>query len=298
MAELQLSGAQRVGGGRFADVYRAEYGGQVVALKVATSEPRSVQGYTNEIFFVEGLRFHTGSVGPDRVDPQEILRLEVQTLRKADHPLVVPVLAEGTYEGRAAYLMPWLDGEEAGPAIYDGRLGEAEFLQLLDALTELEARWGQHGDIKPANILFDKQAGLRLVDPSSGYTMHNPVGQPERMLTTSWYNPGLDTSDLPALALTWGEILFQEHLWLAAESPIPPTLSEKLQADLRARNAVGLGALWSRVAGLKLPTELGATKGQQDVLLKALGLRFDGVLDLESAFASVADFAAAVRATM
>jgi serine/threonine-protein kinase len=104
------------------------------------------------------------------VDPELASRFEREgiVLARLSHPNVVPVLATGVHEGRPYLVMELVDGKaldvvlRAGPMAVDDALG-----LVADVAAGLGAahRAGViHRDVKPANIVCDRDGVPRLVD--------------------------------------------------------------------------------------------------------------------------------------
>lgn len=100
---------------------------------------------------------------------QERWRREIDAMQRIQHPGVVRLLGEVTWQGRMGLVMERVKGESlteylrsAGPlsAVRVVRLG----LMLLDALAAAHAAGVIHRDIKPSNILIGEQGEVRLVD--------------------------------------------------------------------------------------------------------------------------------------
>ncbi len=300
MSELPFASLQILGGGRFSEVHRVEGpDGKPCALKIARRSPISAQDVTGGVFFAEGLGFHTGSVGSALVESNDVVRTELETLKKIENSAMPTVMQDGLHSGLAWYLMPFFEGSSWRPGIYaDGSVNLDDFRRLLETLVQLD-RSGQlkrHGDIKPDNLIKGPQSELRMIDPSSGFTQLNPIGQPSRLLLSSWYNPAFEMSDLPALGILLVEVLCRQHLWLAAEpQPNLPILGESLQNRLRAMKATGRAAYFERVRHLRSPAELGCPEEFETPALKCLGLvRTDDGFDACAPYENVAAFEAAL----
>ncbi len=137
-----------LGRGGFATVYRARRDGDAreVALKV--------------------LRTGEGGPGPDEV---RRFRREIEATRALDHPGIVMVLEvspEGEHPSWVA--LELIEGESLAariarePLPWRGAVGIAR--DVADAVAHAHARGVLHRDLKPGNILLDREGGPHVVD--------------------------------------------------------------------------------------------------------------------------------------
>lgn len=116
-------------------------------------------------------------------DPRARLALEAEraVLAQADHPGVVPLL--GVLPG-PGLVLPFLPGGRLAdrlqrrPVLTQGEAG-AIVLALAGALAHLHGRGTAHGDLSPANVLFDGDGRPVLIDPAG----------PGRWAATPGYGP-------------------------------------------------------------------------------------------------------------
>ena len=85
--------------------------------------------------------------------------LEMQALRKLEHPHIVPLLHTGEAKGALFFTMPYIGGETLHARLRDrGPLSVVETLRaardVADALEHAHARGIVHRDVKPANVLL------------------------------------------------------------------------------------------------------------------------------------------------
>ncbi|MBF95217.1 MAG: hypothetical protein CMH58_08690 [Myxococcales bacterium] len=137
---------RRLGGGGMGEVYRAlhEPSGRFVALKLLTGKGRA-----------------------QRQRLRRSVRLEAEALARLSHPGVVAVLDRGVVDTHADRELvpgaPWLAIEfcEGGhlqlEQIDNWKHLRALIVDLLRVLSHIHARGILHGDLKPANILFDEK---------------------------------------------------------------------------------------------------------------------------------------------
>jgi len=102
------------------------------------------------------------------------IRREVDVHQSLDHPLVVKL--EDVYESSDSVhlVLEHLEGGELYDLISQrGEIGEAEAVglvrQLLEAVSYLHSNGVIHGDLKPANVVFERKGGnvLKLIDFSA-----------------------------------------------------------------------------------------------------------------------------------
>lgn len=104
--------------------------------------------------------------------PQPLVRswlAEAQRLARVRHPNVLTVFGAAVYEQRAGIWTELLDGSTLEERLRnDGALGAGELVvvgtELCRALTAVHEAGLTHGDIKPSNVLRDRDGKLVLVD--------------------------------------------------------------------------------------------------------------------------------------
>ncbi|WP_214407868.1 serine/threonine-protein kinase, partial [Pseudonocardia lacus] len=133
-----------LGRGSTATVHRAldRTTGQDVAVKVFTTAPSPADA------------------GRDR--------REVRILSALRHPGLVAFLDAGTADGDRYVVTDLVDGRSLADALNDGRMDAAAVAalgaELADALAYVHAQGVVHRDVKPANILLDRDGRPRLAD--------------------------------------------------------------------------------------------------------------------------------------
>ena len=95
--------------------------------------------------------------------------LERQTLGALEHPHIARLLDSGdTDDGRPYFVMEYVDGVAIDEWCRASALGLAErlalFLQVCDAVQYAHGRLVVHRDIKPGNIMVDREGQARLLD--------------------------------------------------------------------------------------------------------------------------------------
>lgn len=106
-----------------------------------------------------------------REDPRSVERFErgARTMRQLCHPHIARVLEEpADHEDFHYYVMEYLPGGDLERALTQGRISQAQglaaILQAGEALSYAHARGLVHRDVKPANILLDREARAHLTD--------------------------------------------------------------------------------------------------------------------------------------
>jgi serine/threonine protein kinase/outer membrane protein assembly factor BamB len=126
-------------------IYRARQRGleRVVALKVLQS----------------------GSTSPEHV--QRFLH-EAQSAAKLQHPNIVPIHDFGTHDGMYFFTMDFIQGEALSDRIARGPMSSREALEIVCEAAEALHYAHEHGvvhrDIKPGNILLDKDGHVKITD--------------------------------------------------------------------------------------------------------------------------------------
>ena len=187
---------EQIGQGGMATVFRVEdtRTGQVMALKVLSPTISSDRRFV--------LRF----------------RREGGLLTRLRHPNIIPVIEYGQDEGMVYLAMPYVDGETLHDLYRRGGLTPQQaarwMSQVAEALQFAHDQGVIHRDVKPSNVIIDKQAvahlgdfGLaRMVEGSNSLTGSMLMGTPAYMSPEQARGEKLDPR---ADQYAFGVILYQ-----------------------------------------------------------------------------------------
>lgn len=143
---------EKVGEGAFGDVWRADYLGQTVAIKILR---RKIRSENHELF----AQYALGRLaGPDARFFPRIEHVEL--------------------EADPAYIrMELIEGRPLEDLIHDPALPLARRLEigarLLEALDAVHRHGFVHGDLSPANVLVDREGGVKLIDVGFGRVLED-----------------------------------------------------------------------------------------------------------------------------
>lgn len=183
-------------------------------------------------------------------DPELVsdFKHEMRALAKLDHPNVATAFAAGEHDGLHFMAMAFVDGEDlAERLLREGPLPEREALDCTLKVAEaLKYGWDRfhllHRDIKPGNIMIDREGVVKLMDMGLSKTLYEDLGGAlsSTIMGTPNYmspeqargEPGLSVSvDIYALGTTLYHLL-SGLLPFDAETPetvLEAVLSEELQ---------------------------------------------------------------------
>ncbi|MGE0710471.1 MAG: serine/threonine-protein kinase [Planctomycetota bacterium] len=165
-------------------------------------------------------RKHRGQARRER----QLLR-EGELLRMLDHPRVLRCLESGRAGPWTFLALPWIEGKPLSTVLGSGPLPRALALdcafQALEALDYIHGKGVVHQDVKPDNLLLDRQRRCTLFDFGLATTREDRLaeraaGGPGRIVGTGSYRapeqetPGaaVDTSaDIYAFAVTLHRLL-------------------------------------------------------------------------------------------
>ncbi|MEL6345705.1 MAG: protein kinase [Myxococcota bacterium] len=136
---------------------------------------------------------------------------EIQSVARLDHPGVVRLFERGTHEGRPYLVMERL--ESTLPTTRQPWSTVRRWVsEILDALAHVHARGIIHLDVKPSNILLDRDQRLRISDfgvaqlieleQGSHIVGSLPYMSPEQLSGSGWlYGPWTDLYALGCVAM-------------------------------------------------------------------------------------------------
>ncbi|MBQ8657101.1 MAG: protein kinase [Prevotella sp.] len=129
-------------------------------------------------------------------EQKEKFKKEARRLRKLRNDHIVAVHDLFEENGTAYYVMDFINGESlsaqmkrTGRPIPEQDL-QSLFMQMLDALETVHEQHIWHLDIKPANIMIDKNGYLRLIDFGASKQLHNTEGNSVSTSSALAYTPG------------------------------------------------------------------------------------------------------------
>lgn len=206
---------------------------------------------------------HVSTTQSNRETADRFLRKfikEAQLIASLSHPGIVRVSDIFEANGTAYYVMDYVEGENLNDRVGRlGRLSEAEALacirQVGDALRYVHARHMLHLDVKPANILLDRESGRAVLidfgvakqyDNAGEQTSSTPAAVSNGYSPIEQYGQGAGVSaftpatDVYALAATLYKLLTgitppPSAELLGGEAELPPYPAEVSQAS---RNAI------------------------------------------------------------
>jgi serine/threonine protein kinase len=159
---------------------------------------------------------------PANPDPTECRRVadEARALDRLDHRRLVSVYDGGLHRGRPYLVMQLIRGESLAARLSGGPISAAEAVPLValvaDALTHVHLRGVVHRDVKPSNILLDRQGlpylsdfGIALLSGLSRVTsVDEIIGTPAYLAPEQVYGGQLGPAvDIYALGLVLLECL-------------------------------------------------------------------------------------------
>ena len=150
-------------------------------------------------FFMQGVTTRRGNtVSVSQSDNADVFRSqkekfkkEAQRIRKLNHPNIVKIYDLFEENDTYYYIMDYIDGESLADRLKrQGAMPEREAMQvlnsLLDALSAVHAAGFTHMDIKPGNIMRDRQGKMYLIDFGASKQM---TSNEQKTLSTSTAMP-------------------------------------------------------------------------------------------------------------
>jgi serine/threonine protein kinase len=197
------------------------------------------------------------------VSAEDLHRFEQEgkTLARLDHPAIVRMCGGGEHEGVPYLVLDLIDGEPLSSVLLRGPLTEADVTRigavLADALAHAHEIGVVHRDVKPGNVLFDRDGKVHLTDfgiarltdvtaiTSTGFVIGTAAYLAPEQVTGEGASPA---SDVYALGLVLLESLTGERAYSGSASEaalarlhrqpeIPHTANRSLAALLGAMTA-------------------------------------------------------------
>ena len=185
---------------------------------------------------------------------------EAEAAANLDHPGIVPIYEVGQHEGQHYFSMGFVEGQSLSQRLAEGPLPPREAAELMvkvaEAIEYAHRRGVIHRDLKPGNILLDRNGHPRITDfglakklegdsglTGSGQIMGTPSYMPPEQAggNRGEVGPAADVYALGATlyALATGRPPFQAAsamdtvLMLLSEEPVPPRrLNASIPRDL------------------------------------------------------------------
>jgi len=142
---------------------------------------------------------------------------EARTMSKMNHPNIVKVLDAVEHAGNHYLVLEYVEGSTVADVLRDkGCFEKFEAvkiaIQILDGLAYVHRKNIIHCDIKPSNIMLDKQGGAHLMDfgiaSAAGTVRNEPTGTPRYMAPEYLDNhEARATGDIFSLSLVLYEML-------------------------------------------------------------------------------------------
>lgn len=135
------------------------------------------------------------------VAQREKFKKEAKRLRKLTNPHIIRVHDLFDENGTSYYVMDFVDGESLSERMKrTGKpLTEQELMrilpQVLDALEAVHAEGIWHLDLKPANIMLDKNGNALLIDFGASKQLRNKDGESLSTSSALAYTPGFASSE-------------------------------------------------------------------------------------------------------
>jgi hypothetical protein len=115
---------------------------------------------------------------------------EAEAAANLDHPGIVPIFEVGQHEGQHYFSMGYVEGQSLAQRLADGPLPSREaaalMVEVADAIEYAHSRGVIHRDLKPGNILLDRNGHPRVTDFGLAKKLQSDSG-----LTGSGHGEGL-----------------------------------------------------------------------------------------------------------
>lgn len=285
--------------GPYSWVFQADQNGSDRAIKVAKpaeaidkSRPESLDGS-------RALAFITGGVTDIVPDSMQLLSLQSEKLKGLDDQALVKVEEVVFKEDLCYCRMEFIEGKTLRDSLNGGSVSLSTFIELAKAMERLtHNRWfGQHGDLKPDNIMITG-GKIKLIDPGYFGTLDTAGGTTGRcVVTTPAYYPLLAPDDLLAFGIILWEAVLKKHPLGGAtysEEIDQSNLGEDLKNWVHYKELVGQYYLTPILeAGRPSAIKPDITPELEKMLMKGIRLtvRDDKKIDKCDGYKSFAEFA-------
>lgn len=172
---------------------------------------------------------------------KEKFKKEARRLRKLHSNYIVQVYDLFEENGTAYYAMDYVDGESLSDRLKRSKkpLSETEALailhQVLEALTAVHAQRLWHLDLKPSNIMIDKEGNVKLIDFGASKQMDTTDGYKNTssaICHTPGYAPTEQIDQKMELIGPWTDLYaLGGTLYNLLTCNQPPTISEMQEDD-------------------------------------------------------------------
>ena len=218
-----------------------------------------------ELDRIVALKILPPAIGDDAAFAERFAR-EARALAKLNHPGIITIHDFGRSDGLYFFVMEFVDGVDLRQLLASGRVSPREALaivpQICDALQFAHDHGIVHRDIKPGNILLDRNGRVKVAD----FGLAKIVGRsPDPRGETNASAEAPAPSDLTGVGRTIGT-----PAYMAPEQVKHPAEVDH-RADIYALGVVFYQMLTGELPGK--PIELPSSKVQIDVRLDEVVLR-------------------------
>lgn len=211
------------------------------------TERRQSDGLTVDVSNTQNLDLYNSQL--------DKFRKEAIRIHNLNHPNIVRVHDLFVENGTAYYMMDLIEGSSLADILRQrGPLPEDEVegyvRQVLDALEEVHGKHLWHLDIKPANIMIDRQGRAVLIDFGSSKQMRAGGGATTGSLPsfTPGYAPSEQQDQNAAMIGAWTDLYaLGTTLYVALTGNNPPLFSDLAMKGSNAFDFTGLSSRWAHL---------------------------------------------------